>query len=201
MPNYEQHFSAPTSQHESDALPERIASDATRREAGKRVLFRVMNLDDHSGVRSRAEDGAVTYTVDNQQYPDQGDFAFGHEATGFQDATTRAYPRNLHNVHAVEVDAAHVVEPYPDDAPAKHAQYKEIPAVSGGDFARYLLISRTLVNNYNGREKNAPVEPIVEALHQLLMNYPKLKRRRDKIQSLLSCLVKPDGFTEISYIG
>ena len=151
MPNYEQHFSAPTSQHESDALPERIASDATRREAGKRILFRVMNLDDHSGVRSRAEDGAVTYTVDNQQYPDQGDFAFGHEETGFQDATTRAYLRNLHNVHAVEVDAAHVVEPYPDDAPAKRAQYKEIPAVSGGDFARYLLISRTLVNNYNGR--------------------------------------------------
>lgn len=117
MPNYEQHFSAPTSQHESDVLPERIASDATRREAGKRILFRVMNLDDHSGVRSRAEDGAVTYTVDNQQYPDQGDFAFGHEETGFQDATTRAYPRNLHNVHAVEVDAKHVVEPYPDDAP------------------------------------------------------------------------------------
>ena len=55
--------------------------------------------------------------------------------------------------------------------------------------------------NFIGREKNAPVEPIVEALHRLLMSYPRLKRRRDKIQSLLSCLVKPDGFTEISYIG
>ena len=107
-----------TTQHETDDdTSERLVSESTRRAAGQRVLFRVMNLQGHSGVRDRAEDGAVTYVVDNQQYPDQGDFAFGDEETGFQDAITRAFPRGLHNVHAVQVDAKLVVEPYPEDAP------------------------------------------------------------------------------------
>ncbi|GEM_PF-5954392 len=111
------HNTTPFNHHEVDDTPEQAVSESTRRAAGKRVLFRVMNLDNHGGIQHRAEDGTVTYVVENQQYPDQGDFAFGHEETGFQEATTRAFPRNLHNVHAVEVDADHIVEPYPEDAP------------------------------------------------------------------------------------
>lgn len=51
-----------------------------------------------------------------------------------------------------------------------------------------------------GRDKNAPAEPIIEALHQLLMSYPRLKRRRDKIQSLLLCLVKPESMSTIEFV-
>ena len=54
--------------------------------------------------------------------------------------------------------------------------------------------------NFIGREKNAPAEPIIEALHQLLMNYSRLKLRRDKIQSLLLCLVKPESMSTIEFV-
>lgn len=57
-----------------------------------------------------------------------------------------------------------------------------------------------LIYNAYGREKNAPVEPIVEALYQLLMSYPRLKRRRDNIQSLLQCLVKPESMSTIEFV-
>lgn len=80
------------------------------------VLFRVMNLDHHPGVQSVGENGEITYTPDNQQYPDQGDFAFsGPQA--FDVAVTRAYPNYVGNVHMLHVDQEHVVAPHPDDMP------------------------------------------------------------------------------------
>lgn len=81
---------------------------------GYLTVYRVMNLDEHSGVMRRSEDGnRVTYTVNNLQYPDQGDFAFKNP----DEAITRAFPNHLQNVHAVRVPEQDVVTPYPDDAP------------------------------------------------------------------------------------
>lgn len=80
------------------------------------VLFRVMNLDHHSGIISRDDEGRTVYTVENHQYPDQGDFAFSGDR-GFDAAVTRAYPNHLGQVYAVRTNTESIIEPYPDDAP------------------------------------------------------------------------------------
>ncbi len=146
------HFSSPsTTDHEVDTPHEHEVPEATSREMGKRILFRVMNLDDHSGVLCREENGTVTYIVDNQQYPDQGDFAFGHAETGFQDATTRAYPRSLHNVHAVEVGAEDVVEPYPDEAPG-------LVYIKNGATVKARPVPRHIIDSYIDQPGTTPVD-------------------------------------------
>lgn len=118
------------------------------RAMGKYVVFRVMNLERHDGVQSRKEDGTVTYTVKNQQYPEQGDFAFGG-GTGFQDAATRAYPRNLHNVYAIQVDPEHVVEPYPDDAPG-------LVYIKNGATVTARIVPKHSIDNYVRSPSSAP---------------------------------------------
>lgn len=93
----------------------RLSDDAAK-EAARMVVYRVMNMDGHTGVTGYFEDGRVEYTVDNPQYEDQGDFAFsGHNA--LPNGINRAYPRHLSQLHAVEVNSKDVVMPYPDEAP------------------------------------------------------------------------------------
>lgn len=162
MPHHETSYSPQTGQ-EQDNTSEVAASEPTRRDMGGRVLFRVMNLEDHSGVRHRTEDGVVTYTVDNQQYPDQGDFAFGHEETGFQDAATRAFPRNLHNVHAVQVDPEHIVEPYPDDAPG-------LVYIKNGATVTAKPVPENIINSYIESPDAAPSDLSRQVADELFPN-------------------------------
>lgn len=99
--------------------PNRIELSSEERQTAQkkmtREVFRVMNLDEHSGVISR-NDSRTTYTVDNLQYSEQGDFAFGGE-NGFDAAVTRAFPNHLGQVHVIRAHEEDVVEPFPDDAP------------------------------------------------------------------------------------
>jgi hypothetical protein len=106
----------PSQSHDTDGSHESRNDEPASRMLGREVLLRVMNLDTHSGAEERYDDGTVIYTVDNLQYPSQGDFAFqGNKAA--ETAITRAFPRNLHNVYGIEVDREDIVEPYPDDMP------------------------------------------------------------------------------------
>jgi hypothetical protein len=89
---------------------------AVAKKLGHIVVFRVMSLDDHSGVVEVDDSGRITYIVDNSHYPDQGDFAFSGDRA-FDTAVTRAYPNYLKRVHAVRVPESDVVEPFPDEAP------------------------------------------------------------------------------------
>ena len=101
--------SEPTSERKIE--PEEVAKDMA-----EVVLFRVMNLESHSGVKSTDQYGNITYTPDNQQYPHQGDFAFSGP-NAFDAAVTRAYPNYTGNVHMLQVAQEHVVEPHPEDMP------------------------------------------------------------------------------------
>ena len=51
-----------------------------------------------------------------------------------------------------------------------------------------------------GRDKATSAEPIIEALHQLLLSYPRLKRRLDKTKLLLRDAVKPESMTSIEFL-
>lgn len=103
-----------TEHHDTEPV---VVPPETAREVGHvATLFRVMNLDDHSGIVERGDSGKIIYTVDNQQYPDQGDFAFSGP-NGFDNATTRAFPNHLSNVHAVRAQEKDIVTPYPEEAP------------------------------------------------------------------------------------
>ncbi len=106
-------FPAPS--QESEPTKE-LDLDEVSEEMAEVVLFRVMNLENHTGVTSVDERGVVTYTPDNQQYPHQGDFAFSGP-NAFDAAVTRAYPNYTGNVHMLRVAKEHVVEPYPEDMP------------------------------------------------------------------------------------
>lgn len=80
------------------------------------TLIRVMNLDNHAGVTFSDNDGGFKYSPDNQQYPNQGDFAFSGD-NAFDAAVTRGYPNHLGNIHIMNAHKDDVVEPYPDDMP------------------------------------------------------------------------------------
>lgn len=115
------------------------------------VLFRVMNLENHPGVKSTDEHGVMTYVPDNQQYPDQGDFAFSGP-NAFDTAVTRAYPNYTGNVHMLHVAKEHVVEPYPDDMPG-------VVYVKNGAEVRARKVPQEIVNEHIDRinAKQAPL--------------------------------------------
>ncbi|MDQ5958298.1 MAG: hypothetical protein QG562_116 [Patescibacteria group bacterium] len=51
-----------------------------------------------------------------------------------------------------------------------------------------------------GRHKSTVVEPILEALYELLLNYPRLKNRINKTQILLNNLVKPESVKTLQFL-
>ena len=85
---------------EQDNNPEHLKPDSLKveKDLGKVALYRVMNLDYHPDAKKNDETGEYEYIVNNQQYPEQGDFAY---SDGVGRAIDRAYPRQLHNVYEV----------------------------------------------------------------------------------------------------
>ena len=106
-------------------------------EMGKLALFRVMNLDYHPGAVEDEATGDKIYTVDNQQYPDQGDFAYDELGP----AIDRAYPRQLNNIYEMSVEADDVVEPNPTDNPG-------VVYVKNGASVRASRVSAEQVDEY-----------------------------------------------------
>ena len=53
-----------------------------------------------------------------------------------------------------------------------------------------------------GRMTKTAVEPeIIDKLYEVLINYDRLKYKVDRTKLLLQNIVKPEGFTEIVFIG
>lgn len=92
--------------------------EAVADDLGFVVLFRVMNLDNHSGLiheESVIENGEYKYVVDNLAHPEQGDYAYAGE-NAFDDAFIKqAFPHRLSRIHAVRVPEHSVVVPDPTD--------------------------------------------------------------------------------------
>ncbi len=51
-----------------------------------------------------------------------------------------------------------------------------------------------------GRLTTTAVEPILDTLYQLLINYPRLRTRLDKTKLLLQNLVKPDAMATLQFL-
>ena len=102
---------------EQDNNPEHLKPDPFKveKDLGKVALYRVMNLDYHPDAKKNDETGEYEYIVNNQQYPEQGDFAYNSDGVGR--AIDRAYPRQLHNVYEMSANEDDVVEPNPEDNP------------------------------------------------------------------------------------
>ena len=68
---------------EQDNNPEHLKPDSLKveKDLGKVALYRVMNLDYHPGAKKNDETGEYEYIVNNQQYPEQGDFAYNLESS------------------------------------------------------------------------------------------------------------------------
>jgi hypothetical protein len=111
-----------------------------QQDMGQVILFRVMNLEGHSGVSEDNGEGRYVYTVDSRQYQDQGDFAFSG-AKAFDSAVTRAYPNALSRVHAIRATKEDVVVPYPDEAP-------ELVYVRNGATVEAVRVPREIVDQH-----------------------------------------------------
>ncbi len=102
----------PTTEHDPSSVQEREPlNGAISQEMGRVALFRIMNLEGHTGVSS-SENGVTEYTVQNTQYENQGDFAY-HGDDAFEKAVDRAYPNKLDSVYQLFADEADVVEADP----------------------------------------------------------------------------------------
>lgn len=121
------------------------------------VVFRIMNLEDHSGVIAKEGD-RVTYVVDSKQYPDQGDHAY----ETFEAAVDRAFPHSLDKVHAVSVSPADVVQVDPENSPGhvyiKNASQVEAVKVPPG------RVEEHIANVGSGREDPDLTKKVIEQL-------------------------------------
>lgn len=140
----------PSSVHEKASFEERDSLvQIASQDMARVILVRVMSLDNHSGVTFVDNNGGFKYTPDNQQYPEQGDFAFTGD-NAFDAAVTRAYPNHLGDIHILSAQENDVVEPYPDDMPG-------VVYVKNGAEADVKKIPREIVDEsvnriYNGQE-------------------------------------------------
>jgi len=151
----------PEPSQESEPTSERkLEPEEVEKDMAEVVLFRVMNLENHSGVKSTDEHGVVTYTPDNQQYPHQGDFAFSGP-NAFDAAVTRAYPNYIGNVHMLQVAKEHVVEPHPEDMPG-------VMYVKNGTEVRAQRVPREIVDEHidriNSKEEPYTSQDVVERM-------------------------------------
>jgi len=51
-----------------------------------------------------------------------------------------------------------------------------------------------------GRLTTTAVEPVLDTLYQLLINYPRLRSRLDKTKLILLNLVKPDAMATLQFL-
>lgn len=99
------------------------------------------------------------YIVNNQQYPDQGDFAFrGNRA--FQQALELAYPRHTYNVYAVEAEEHDVVVPHPDASP-------DVAYIKNGAQVVARRVPREDIDSYIENPNVAPVDLTVQIAEKL----------------------------------
>lgn len=131
--------------------------EKVQHDLGHVVLFRVMHLDDHSGI-VKQEGDRVTYVVDSQQYPDQGDHAY----ESFESAVDRAYPNYLEKVHAIKASPEDVVAVDSENSPG-HVYIKNKAQVEAVRVPEE-LIDQHLSNVTSGNEDPNLTKKVSEKL-------------------------------------